>query len=323
MRPFIVHRVIIFTFLLLTSTVGAQHSQPYSRQRPLNPQDFKQSLIDHIQAALGTEVRIKDIRYEILNSKFVCRDIEVGPKSKPLLRLPLLTLEMALLAAGQGTTVPSILAQGAQAHLPAATFERPFQYRSHRPLAIRSLKITQGQLTIQAINGSSIQLRNATLELTDLELRPDRSRLGAAIKGALAIKATGFQVGAIEFAELEVEGKFSGNKITVTRLLVDGMGGKTQLSGTIGFKNGRLGNLRLQGTTKLHPFAAEEPKVWGSVKLAGRTIGNLSLTGKLKSSASLPLSISNSPAGLAPSLKINLKIGKKTLTGNLAKLVWR
>jgi hypothetical protein len=275
-----------------------------------------------VRALAGVEVRIGDLRYEILSSRFVGRDIEAGPRASPYLRLPSLTVELALLSGLDGRTVNSIEASGARIAIASGWLGRKLRQRAHRALNVRAARLTRARIALACDGGQQIVLDGVDLVVSDLVLPPAEEGAPLRASGALRLKVQRVLIGSLVLEGASAEGKRAGDRLEL-KLRARGLGGKILLAGKVGLGS-RIGPLELKGSADLKPAGADGPRVWGAVSLRGKSPSAVVLEGKLRSSAPLAARVGGRASGASggklegPSLlQLRVRVGRRELRGTL------
>jgi len=278
------------------------------------PEELRVVVARRAPALTGTPVRIGELRYELIGSRFVGARIAAGPRGHPYLKLPSLIVELALLSGG-GRTIASIEADGAQASIPGEWLGRALPRRARGALTVKSVKVCGARLTIRLGEGRRpVLLEGVELAITDLAISAGSANDPLRATGKLKLSVRRATLGVLELQRIAVQGKLEGDKLSV-EVKVAGMGGKATLAGVVGLGE-RLGPIDLKGQVEVRPGGAAGPRVWGPLSLKGKSAEALSLEGKLRSAGELEARKGREE--LPPLLRMRLKVGKRELRGTLA-----
>lgn len=261
-----------------------------------------------VRQLAGVEARIGALRYELLSSRFVGSDIEVGPGRQPLLRIGDLTLELSLLSAGGVLKVQRLEATGLQARLPGAWLARAIALRPHRAALVRSGTVT-GEVHLVGDAGTAV-LSGVEIGVRDLELpeaaEGDRFHAG----GQVTLRARRLTLGRLTLERLLLEGRFRDSRLVIERVQAEVLGGKLDLHGRLGLTGARPGPLELRGALTLRP--GDGAPLVGKIRLSGRTLAALKLEGSLRGPSPAPASGGLVPA---PNVRVLLRLGRRQLQG--------
>jgi hypothetical protein len=265
---------------LVAAQIPAEtRAQPRSAGQP--PEELRQLMARRASRLTGVPVRIGELNYNIFSSTFQGRRIEVGPRGRPLLRLPRLTLKLDLLSSIDGLSVPRIEAPGAAAALPDGWISRSLSLRTQRGVSVALLRSTGARLKIAGPRGTTLTLRDVTLVLRRLRaprLRPGRT---PSLRGQLSLRAGGGSVGGLPISRLVLEGRLAGRQLRITRLALRLLGGSLTLAGTLSLRGLGPGKLRLSGVAEI-PVPGSRGKLKGRVRLSGPSPAALTLSGRLR-----------------------------------------
>jgi hypothetical protein len=291
-------------------------ARPAAADRPASKtqqtEELRDAVVARLRAAVGTDVRIRDVRYEMLSSTFVAAGVEIGPRDAPYVRLPAITIELALLSSASALTVANLRASGARVAIPAAWIERPPRFLGRRPVAIRSGKITRAMVTLATAGGGKIILRDVALTLVGIEVVPPGGGKDVRLKGTLALTASRIEIAGCTLEQIELRVRLAGEQIKVTRLSAGGADATMLLAGNVGFKGGRIGAVELTGT--VDAALSEGARISGKLSLKGPTPTTLTLDVKLQSQGMPPRS---GGVDAAPLLNLRGRIGARRLRGTL------
>jgi hypothetical protein len=301
--------------LLLAVLAGASWPSPRAGADPPDKkqqtEELRDSVAARLRAATGTDARVRDVRYEMLSSTFVAKGVELGPRDAPFLRLPEITVELALLSSATVLTVANLRATGVRATIPAAWLEKPPRFLQRRAVAIRSGKITRAVIVLTAAGGGKITLRDVTLTLDGIELAPTSGE-DVRLKGSLALTASRLEIAGRTLERIELRARLAGEQIKITRLSSSGPDVNILLSGSVGFKRGRLGTVELAGT--VDATLSGSTRIKGKLSLRGQTPTALTLDVKAQSKGDPPRS---GAVEVAPLLKMRGRVGGRKLRGTL------
>ncbi len=284
--------------------------------QPAEPEELRVVVARRARELTGTEVRIGELRYELIGSRFVGAKIEAGPKASPYLRLPSLIVELALLSGG-GRTITSIEADGARASIPGEWLGRALRRgRAHGALVVKSVKVRNGRLAIRLGAGRApILLEGVELALSELTIPGGAAGDPLRASAKLKLTVNRVTVGKLELRSLALSGKLDGETLSL-ELKAGGLGGSVRLAGKVGLGKEQLGPVELKGQAEVRPAGAGGARVWGPLRLKGASLESLSLDGKLRSDRELEASRGR---GEVPSLlQMRVKVGRRELRGTLS-----
>jgi hypothetical protein len=261
-------------------------------------------------------VQIRDLVYEVFTSSFVGKEIEVGPRRRPIVRIPDLRAKLVLFSSRPGTTLAKVRARRPSARIPAGWIERPYRYTLYRPVSVREVEISEAKVTVLLDRRGRIDLTGIQLKLLGLEVPKTRAGRAPAMTGAVKLRIKRVALAGLELDQLTLEGRLDGRALRVKRLVAGVPGGRVSLKGSIGLgpARGGLGPFELSGT-------ASGPALRGTVKLAGPHLGRLLLEGELERRGGKIKLPRRGGAKQAPALRLKLELGKRTIRGTLRR--WR
>jgi hypothetical protein len=303
----------------IASPWSRAESRPRVEAKPAEPEELRVVVARRARQLTGAEVRIGELRYELIGSRFVGSQIEAGPRGKPVLKLPNLIVELALLGGGAGRTIASIEASGSRISIPAEWLGRGIRTLSgHGAVTVRKVTLRGGRLTVRpgagGGRGSAVILDGVDLDLADLVIPAAAAGDPFRASGSLKLSVKNATLGGLALRKLTVQGKLEGDRLTV-ELKLGGLGGSIRLAGKVGI-GARLGPFDLKGHAAVRPAGAAGARVWGPLVLTGKSIEALSLEGKLRSTPQLEAQRGSGSA--PPLLRMRVKVGKRELRGTPA-----
>jgi hypothetical protein len=308
-------------FAALALAALASLAAPSSRAEPqpgpkpsAEPEELRVVIARRARELTGTPVRIAELRYELIGSRFVGAGIEAGPVGNPYVKLPNLVVELALLAGG-GRTIASVEASGPRVSIPGEWLGRALRKgRAHGALTVRSVKLRGGRITIRLGGGRApVVLDGVDLSLNDLVIPAGAAGDPFRASGSVKLVVKRATLGELALHRLVAQGKLSGDTLAL-ELQLAGLGGNVRLAGKLAL-GAELGPLELKGSTELRPAGAAGPRVWGPLTLKGKTLEAILLEGKLRSERELEPR--RGKAELPPLLRMRVKVGKRELRGTL------
>jgi hypothetical protein len=279
-------------------------------------EELKEVVARRIKRATGLRVRIHDLVYEVFTSSFVGKGIEVGPKGRPIVRIPDLRAKLVLFSSRPGTTLAKVRARGPSARVPSGWIERPYRYTLYRSVSVRAVEISDAKVTVLLDRRGRVELSGIQLKLLGLKVPKTKAGRAPAMSGAITLKIKRVSFAGLELSDLTLEGRLDGKALRVRRLVAGAPGGRVSLKGSIGLgpARGGLGPFDLSG-------AASGPALKGTVKLAGPSLARLVLEGKLDLQRGKKVPRRGGTRGAPASLRLKLRLGKRTLGGTLRR--WR
>lgn len=289
--------------------------QPGAARPAPEPEELRVVVARRARELTGTPVRIAELRYELIGSRFVGAGIEAGPIGNPYVKLPNLVVELALLAGGGGRTIASVEATGPRVSIPGEWLGRALRKgRAHGALTVRSVKIRGGRITIRLGAGRApFVLEGVDLSLSDLVIPAGAAGDPFRASGSVKLVVKRATLGDLALSRLVAQGKLSGDTLSL-ELQLAGLGGNARLAGKLAL-GAELGPLELKGSTELRPAGAAGPRVWGPLSLKGKSLEAILLEGKLRSEPQLEPR--RGKAELPPLLRMRVKVGKRELRGTL------
>jgi len=301
--------------LSLARSAAAQPSGAGATGLPA-PGELRQRIAKQVRALVGEETRIGDLRYEVLSSRFVAVDVELGPIKRPRLRVDRLVVELALLGAATGRPVQRIEAEGVRASIPAAWLDPPLVQRAHPPLEVRSIRLRDGEIAIRAERGEAALLSGTSLTLTGLRLPAAEDKQAVRVMGKASAAVERVALGSLVLEDLTLNAKLDGARVVISGLAAKCLGGSFRLGGTVLLDRQRIGRVSLTGKADLAPWGEGGPRLTGTLTLKGKRPNALSLAGQFQAS-SAP-AVQRGSLTPAPPIRLRLRVGRRMLRGTAA-----
>ena len=305
-------RVVATLGGLLALAASSTHAQQPKQPRPAPPEELRVSVARRLRQLTGLEARVGELRYEILSSRFVGSELELGPRREPLLRIGDLTVELSLLSGGELMKIQRVEASEVRARLPAVWLEQAISPRPHRAARVRSAHAS-GEVVLGADAGTA-SLVGVDVGVRDLDLPAAGGEDLFRASGLLSLRVAKVSLGGLVLQRVRLEGKLQGDKLVVDRLEAEVLGGKLQLRGRLGLAGRRPGPVELKGTLAV-TLGEGGSTLQGKVHLSGRNLTALRLEGKLSGASPERQSGSLEPA---PAVQLRLQLGKRELRGTAA-----
>lgn len=291
--------------LLLLVAAPSQAQQPRKQEPPA--EDLPTSVARRLRQLTGLEARIGELRYELLSSRFVGSDLELGPRRVPLLRIGELVVELTWLSGGEVLKVQRVEAGKVRARLPAAWLERAISPRPHRAARVRTAHAS-GEVELRADDGVA-SASGVSAEVRELELPAAGEDDPFRAKGQVTVRVAKLSLGTLVLQRVRLEGKLQHDRLAVDRLEAELLGGKLELRGRVGLGSRRPGPVELRGTLTI---TLDDKPLTGKVHLSGKNLSALRLEGKLGGQAPGRQAGALKPA---PPVTLKLQLGKRELRG--------
>lgn len=314
-------RALTICSLLLAAAAPARGQvRPAPDRAPASkPEELRVVVARQIQQQTGIPVRIGALRYQIFSSSFVGREIEAGPRGRPLLRLPGLRVKLALLAGGHGVNLDSVEVKGAQLRVPASWLGRPLGRRNVQRISVR--RVAVGATLVELVGAGRAWLKGVQLSVSGLVVPVVSARKPPRLRGRFTLRARSGQAWGVELSNVAVTGVLDGARIRITAASANLLGGQLRGKGTVSLGRRGLGKVDLKGqaTLQLAP-ASRGPQHTGKVRLRGAGRGRMLLSGHLRGGPKLRPRRGGLGKG-APRVKLKLRLGRQRLRGTLSR--WR
>lgn len=303
-------RLEVFALLALTDCLAptlaiAAPAAPTPRSQP----SLAATVAKEFSAALGVPVHIGSVRLALFSGTFVLRDVRVGPTRAPLLRVAQMKAKPASLV-GADRRLRRLEVSGWTVALNSRQLLRPLpRVRGVSAVGVDDLAALRGAITLREPRGGKLVAQAVGVRGKQLILRYVRGVLRP--KGSLEVTLGKLVLGALTLTDVRLALGFSARVIRIRSLTAKLQGGKLEAKGQWGLGRNKLGILRLVGT-----FTS--PRWQGKGRLAG-PVTKLTLSGALKSVGgnAPPLVPSQGTNPSAPSLRLDLRLGRRRLRGRL------
>lgn len=286
---------------------------------PQKQEELKEVMARRIQRATGQPARIHNLVYQVFTSTFLGQGIEVGPRGRPIVRIPRLRVELVLFSKTKherGATFALVDVRGPVVTIPASWIERPYR-RAMRQATVRLATVKDGRLTIRLKGGSVVVLSGINLRLSGLRVPATPAGKAPHLAGKVSLKVAGLSLPGLTLSNLFIDGELAGGSLKITRLTCDLPGGAANLAGTIGLGGARgFGPVALAGTIKARPFGEAGPQIEGQVKLEGRLADKLTLSGQLATPGYKGRLPRRGGTKKAPPMSLKMRLGKRRLRGS-------
>ena len=296
---------------------AALAQNPRQGPRTPKPEELKQLVARRIQRQTGIPVRIADLIYNPFNSTFSGKKIEAGPRAAPLLSLAQIKLKIVLLPSRPGISVANIEARGLRLRIPASWLgRRSIELRSYRRVSLRRGNLSNARVQVWGgSKGALATLEGVQLSVSKVSVPALRKGRPIRLSGGIWLTAKRLVSDGLVLSGIALQGSLAGSRLQVKQLAARLLGGPMLLSGHVGLP----GEVDLAGKVKLRPWGAAGPTLEGPVRLRGKSLDRLTLSGKL--SASGPV-LKQHGRGTGPlPVKLRVKLGRRWLKGRLSR--WR
>lgn len=286
-------------------------------RRPAKVEDLATTVSRRLSKRLHTPVKIAELGYRIFQSAFVGSGVRIGPAGAPYLKASDIRVELASLS--NRREFREIVISGVVARLPARWIGRPIpKAPQKRSVSIRRLVLRKARVLL--IDKGKVTGRLAGVRADGKALRFASSAKGkiATLTGGLHIRAKTLTLGDIAITGLDLKAELKGARVKISSLTFEIFGGRVELAGSL--KLARVPRLSLRGKATLRPWGKSGSALAG--KLSVRSAGKgLNVSGKLRTSgkAKLDATIGSLPTSIP--LRLNMRLGRRRLTGTLKK--WR
>jgi hypothetical protein len=281
--------------------------------------NLKDVIAERVSMALHLPVRIGELRFEMLASRFVGRDIEAGQRGVTFISVPNLVVGVSLLASSESLTLTHIAVDDAELDLPARWLEHPLEPQRVRPLTIGQAQLKLKHLGVRCEDNGQLSFEDLTVTLKGVTLLAPVKGKPLPLRGVFSFAAKSLTIADVALTDIAGQGTIKDGALLLSRFVARGLGGQVTLRGRIGLSGNRLGPVSFKGQVDLHPEEMPGSRLWGTLKLTGRSLTSLAVAVVLQArGAKLP---QKGAAARAPALPLKGTVGGKTLKGTLAD--WR
>lgn len=279
---------------------------------PPPPEELRVVMARRFTEHTGVPLSIEALQYNVFTSTFAGKGIRVGSPRGTRLRMGSLELKASMSGLPRGE-FERLKVTGVRGKLPGRRLVAPPPVRPGRAVAVGRAVVEVERLVFTGKGGAAATLEGAVIKVDGLSL-PATGDLRKA-RGSVYIAARQLTVGEVVMSGLVLEGTLGQGRLKITSLAVVVAGGIVDLSGRLELKKGGLGGLDLAGIVVVSADGA----LTGKVRLHGKTLTRLQLSGALK--GDLKPSPRAGKAKAAPPVKLKVKLGRRRLTGTLKS--WR